>query len=210
MKHVNNYPDFEDETYPYFSDIELRERAYSFHLVLYPDSTDYQFWFTMQLIHQEAKIDSNFVYAYILHDQEKDEKEHYHVCIKWNKQHSLKSVLDKFDLRRYNCTDGIPEIRKWRDMLNYIIHNTKNSKNKYQYPTSEVISNIDDVIKELRFKRDNQDSFYQIYDFIQSEPYMTMSKVVEYCRHDQALHNVLVSRQYGYLISNLVKERQGF
>lgn len=202
-------PDFEDDVYPYFSKDELSERAYSFHLVLYPDSSDYNFFYSMQLILHEAKENAQFKYAYICHDKE-EVKEHYHICVKWPQQKTLKTVLDMFDLRRYNATDGVPEIRRWKDMLNYIIHNTKNSKDKYQYPTSSVISNIDGVIKELRYSKDQQDCFYQIYDFIQSEPYITMQRVVDFCRTDPALHETLVSRRYSYLISNIIKERNVF
>lgn len=193
-------------TYKYFNKTELRKRGYTFTFVLYPDSKEYDTEFILKAVKEYYNGGSVKDYAYILHDQ--DGKNHYHVVIKYEKQKTIQTILNDYAMWNYNPNETEFIVHSWKGMLNYLIHNTKDSKDKYQYSEDEVISSCPEVINNLRTSKDAIDIFNDIIDFINNyNGYITMSKVIEYCRHnDDKYLKVLLSKQYNITIYSVVKE----
>lgn len=197
--------------YPYFNDEQLNERGYNFAFVLYPESESYETDRILKYIKVLAdSADEDLErYAYILHDKD-GEKNHYHLCIKFRNSKKLSTVLNKFQLWNYNPNNNQVIIKKgnWLNALNYLIHNTKSSKDKYQYPEDEVVSNISEVILNLRNSKDNDDIFLDLFDFIMNTPNITYSKVINYCREkDKDYLKCFLNRTNNFTFSNLIKER---
>lgn len=168
---------------------------------LYPDSVDYDTKIVLDSIKTADQ------WAYILHDKE-DAKQHYHVAIKFNNRRKLSTLIDEYGLWNYNPNNEDMFIKSWKGCLNYLIHNTKTSMNKYQYSEDEVISNIPEVIENLRHSKDNDDIFLEICDYIIQEDYPSFQKVLTYCRNkDDKYIKVLVNKKYSYQIDMLIKER---
>lgn len=194
-------------TYEWFNDSELKEKGYAFTFVLYPDSNTYDTDFVLKAVkmYYEGKKLENF--AYILHDKDEG-KPHYHIDIKYKNQMRVQTVLNDFALWNYNPNEEDIIIRSWRGALNYLIHNTENSKHKYQYPTDEVVSSIPEVIDNLRISKDKIDIFNDIIDYISSyDGYVSTTQVLKYCRSkDEKYLKVMLDRQYNYTISNVIKE----
>lgn len=199
--------------YKYFNDLELKQRSYSFTFMLYPDSKEYD-----TMIALTSAVSAN-KWAYILHDKD-EAKPHYHLAIKFDNQRRLKDVLDLLGLWNYNPNEQNPIVHSWKGILNYLIHNTKDSKDKYQYPEEEVESNIPNVIYNLRNSKDNEDIFLEIVDYItgfqenkygDNPRYATIKykNVIDFCRkQDDKYIKVFLNRSNAFILSELIKENR--
>lgn len=197
--------------YPYFTKEELSKRGYNFAFMLYPDSSTYECDRILKFIKilADDEFEDLTSYAYILHDKD-DDKPHYHICIKYKNGKKIQTVLNQFQLWNYNPNDNDVIIKKghWIGALNYLIHNTRESKSKYQYSEDEVISNIQETINNLRVSKDKEDIFLDIYDYIKETPYITYTKVIEYCKsQDRNYLKCFLDRTNNFTFSNLIKER---
>lgn len=189
----------------YITDQELTQRAYSFMFMLYPDSTEYDCNTVLNCILQAD------YWAYILHDKEEGVKPHYHIAVKFNNQRKLSGIINDWGLWNYNPNNERIVISSWKGALNYLIHNTKDSINKYQYSEDEVESNIPEIIDNLRNHKDYDDIFLEICDYIVNGYHINYYAVLDYCRKkDDKYIKVLLNKRYSYYISNLIKERGGY
>lgn len=195
--------------YPYFTDEELQKKGWNFALMLYSISDSYNAISFIQDIEKCAELGVVKQYAYIYHDKDGD-KPHYHICIKFCEQLRIQTFLNRFSLQNYNPnnSDIVIQKDKWLGALNYLIHNTKESKDKYQYSEDEVKSNITGTINNLRNKQDTIDIFNDIADFINESYCPTYRNVLDYCR-GRGNHYVkcFINRGNNYIFSNLIKER---
>lgn len=203
--------------YPYYTDSELSKRGYNYFLELYPDADNYNCKNILDLIELDAIADDGDVkqFAYILHDKE-DAKPHYHLAVKFKTNMRLKDFLNRYGLWNYNPNGNNiivgksnKKMDRWIGCLNYLIHNTRDSLEKYQYSEDEVISNIPDTIQNLRISKDNIDIFDDIVDFITDENNrITYKKVIEFCRkRDRSYIRVFLDRTNNFVFTNLIKER---
>lgn len=114
-------------------------------------------------------IDSNYSYAYILHDNDfKDDtgelkKPHYHLILYFENARSIDSVCTELKIKNnYDVCDTK------RNALEYLIH--KNHKDKFQYNIDNVIGPLkNDLIKYLNNDVSYEtDSVLMIFDYIDS------------------------------------------
>jgi len=106
---------------------KIKDRFRLFHIVLYEDSTSYDFEETLRNLKSYNK------YAYIKHIPEKEEKkEHYHIIIKLDNACTIQSLSKKTGVP----IQHIQNIRNERSMLRYLIH--KDDEDKIQYDISQV------------------------------------------------------------------------
>lgn len=200
--------------YEWFTDDELKERAYSFCFCLYPDSETYNTNVILNRLCFMAMNIDEFKFAYIKHDKE-DCKPHIHMIIKYKTQRSVKSVLDTFDLQRYNPHSDVENsgvvVHSFKAYLMYMCHIDKKSKNagKHEYPTDDITSNIEPIINNLKNKPECNDVFLNIIDFInEQEEIVTLKKVIDYCRYNDTMYMIVLSdKRYNYMITQSIKER---
>lgn len=203
--------------YPNFTENELTRRGYNYFIQLYPDSPDYNCKNILDLVELEALAQDSDIkqFAYIYHDKD-DAEPHYHLAIKFYTNLRLKDFLDRYGLWNYNPhgSDIIvgksnKKYDRWIGCLNYLIHNTKDSLDKYQYSEDEVISNIPETIQNLRVGKDNIDIFDDIVDYITDDNHrVTYKSVIQYCRKkDRAYTRCFLDRTNNFIFTNLIKER---
>lgn len=195
--------------YPYFTEEEIKQKGTNFALELYEKSESYDTTWVLLKIQQMATQGKVKEYAYILHDKD-DAKPHYHICIKFNDQIRLQTVLNDLQLFNYNPNNNQVIIGKdrWYGALQYLIHNTKDSKDKYQYSEDDVKSNIPEIINGLRNQKDSIDIFNDIVDYIKSLDYPTYTAVIDYCnKHSRDYMKCFMSRSNNFIFSNIIKER---
>ena len=130
------------------------QRFRNFTLILYQDTSSYNFEETLRIIKSQRK------WAYIKHFPENDEKkEHYHVILSFDNQTSVSALSKK---------TGVPEqhikgIKNMRAMCRYLIH--KDDEEKYQYSLEQVmVSSL--FTKEYRKQFDDIETEDQIIDNI--------------------------------------------
>lgn len=198
--------------YEWFSETELTRQGYNFMFEIYPDSFDYNCFNTLNTIQELASNVNHPLkeYAYILHDKD-NVKPHYHVCIKYRNPTRIKSVLNALNLEHYNPnnTDMIISKNHWTEALNYLIHNTKGCEDKHHYSEDEVISNIPDVINNLRTIIDEIDIFNEIAQFIDEGYNPTYQNVVKFCNSKgRAYMRCFLKRSNSFLFSEMIKERK--
>lgn len=106
---------------------DLNKRKRLFTLVLYPDSTSYDFEEVMRYIKSYKK------WAYAIHDQDKKDnsdelkKLHYHVVIKTENNTTISALSKKLGI----ADNYIKAVRNERSMIRYLIH--LDDLEKYQY-----------------------------------------------------------------------------
>lgn len=199
--------------YEYFTLDELKYRGYSFTFMLYEDSETYNFKSVIDRVIWLSSIENAVVkeYAYIKHDKDEG-KEHYHLAVKFTKQKSVKSVLDILYLERYNPNERDVIVGSWKGILNYLIHNTKDSikDGKYKYPEDDVISNIPHKILHLRQNKDLSEIFLDITDWIENQhtTLLYLTDVIRYCREKEDRYMMcLTDRKYNFMIMQILRER---
>lgn len=103
------------------------QRFRNFTLILYQDTTSYNFEETLRIIKSQKK------WAYIKHMPEADEKkEHYHVILSFDNQSSISALSKKTGVP----VQHIKGIKNFRSMCRYLIH--KDDEEKYQYSLDQV------------------------------------------------------------------------
>lgn len=178
---------------------------------LYPDSVDYNCFRVLNAIKDLADNENHALkeYAYILHDKD-EAKNHYHVCIKYKNSTRIKNILDHLGLEYYNPnnTDMIISKNHWNSALNYLIHNTNDSKEKYHYSEDDVITNIPEVINNLRLVTDEIDVFNEIADYIDTGYNPTYQNVRKFCNErGRAYMKCFLNRTNSFIFSAMIKER---
>lgn len=102
-----------------------------FDIIVYPESFDTS---KLEEILQHSRIKD---YAYILHNKD-DKKEHIHIDIRTKDSCNSDDVAKWFGI----LPNAVGRVKgRWSDVLKYLIH--ANAKDKFQYDSSEVISNFD-------------------------------------------------------------------
>ena len=114
---------------------DLNKRSRLFTLVLYPDSTSYDFEEVMRNIKSYKK------WAYAMHDKDIKEdsqeikKIHYHIVIKTDNATTISALSKKLGI-----TDNyIEKVRNERSMIRYLIH--LDDSDKYHYNKDIIKSN---------------------------------------------------------------------
>lgn len=109
-------------------------------------------------------------WAYILHDKD-DTAPHYHIYLNFGTSGvDSKQVAEWFGLQesQVNKVEG-----RSADMLLYLTHGNDSQKNKYQYPTSEVVANFnfETEIENAKVLGDFQNySYAQQLEYVNSLP----------------------------------------
>lgn len=93
------------------------------------------------MIKHDKDINREFDQNGILHEVSK--KEHYHIMLELKNPISLSSIKSKFE----GAHIEIPRYKK--SAYQYLLHNSPNSKEKYQYAFENIISNNPDEIKQI-------------------------------------------------------------
>lgn len=126
--------------------------------------------YTQQIEHLPTKTIENLLehiknikpkkYALILHDKDTNENgnhaaDHVHVMLSFDNARSLRSISNELE-------DNQQSIELWKGKAengySYLIHATKDSINKYQYSSSEVIANFNYQEEMLRITREVENS----------------------------------------------------
>lgn len=146
-------------------------------LVLYPEST------SIDVLKQGLQIADKW--AYILHDRDEGKKTHWHVMLSFIKPKNTSTICNAF-----RCNENqIERIKtKWVNALAYLTHDTKTSKDKYQYPKEDVKANfewekeieqgtkIDRVIDKIGT---GEIRSYNLTDFITVSEYTKHRRIIE-------------------------------
>lgn len=140
-----------------------------FCLELYPDAENYDCETVL------GNVESVAEYAYILHDKDTNDegelkKPHYHVCIRYKNPRKISTVARAM---------GIPEnyvqfCNNWKSSLKYLIHDTKDSRGKFQYSVSEIVTNNDLIAEDLGKDGEGQ-VMLEIFEYIEQghlNPYL--------------------------------------
>lgn len=126
--------------------------------------------YTQQIEHLPTKTVDNLLehiknlkpkkYALILHDKDTNENgshvaDHVHVMLSFDNARSLRSISKELE-------DNQQSIEMWKGKAengySYLIHATKDSITKYQYPSSEVKANFNYQEEMLRITREVENS----------------------------------------------------
>lgn len=149
-------------------------------------------------------ITEHFMYARILHDNDKEEtgeikKPHYHVIISVGKNPRNRKAISKEVGIKENYIEGCNKEK----MLLYLIH--YNNPEKTQYDIEEVDGELQkDLIKIIESKTSNQkDKLEVILNKIYIENY-NLAQMVDYCIQNNYYE---VLKQNQYLITKLITER---
>lgn len=107
--------------------------------ILYPDSESYDCEAVIE------KIKSYFEeYAYILHDKDLDPegnvlKPHYHWMGKSRSPLRISTISNQLGV----AENYIRFIDRWRNCAQYLVHETKDTEDKYHYSVDEVVTNFE-------------------------------------------------------------------
>lgn len=89
-------------------------------------------------------------YAYIVHDKDTDDngiqkEPHVHVMLECRTSQKLDTIASWFNDKpeRIQKGTGGNSKYKYQNMIAYLIHDTDTSRDKYQYPVEDVVSNFD-------------------------------------------------------------------
>lgn len=99
------------------------------------------------------------LYAYILHDKDiletgEIKRKHYHIMLELENPLSFNSIQKKFKGAHIET----PKYKK--SAYQYLIHNSPNSKEKYQYELKEIVSNNLDQVKFI-IESESFELFYE-------------------------------------------------
>lgn len=171
----------------------------NFVLILYPDSTSYDFSSVI------SKLKDAFnQYAYIPHDKCIDDlgevkKLHYHIVGKTNNQTSTHSIAKKLGIQE----NYVQIAKAYKRAVRYLAH--VDNPEKFQYDIGDITANWD--YRTYFAKEISEKKQAVIIKFVLNSWGVTLEQVVRYC-----LENNLYSElRRGYsIIRDLVKERNEF
>ncbi len=151
-------------------------RSRTFTAELYPEWDNFAFILT-----QIRKYN----YAYCLHDKDvKDDetgelkKAHVHVVMKFTGRRTLSSV--KNEMMGYGVPDNLVNTCNERVMLRYLIH--KDNPEKYQYPLSDIQTNMSDAVHDAMNDEITSDEAFRILNkyIMQSETHISQAEMNMY------------------------------
>lgn len=92
------------------------------------------------------RSDSLKSYAFIKHDQDKNEqgellKSHYHIALDFGRSFEIERLIKWFPSVASNLPAFVQPVKAWSSVLQYLIH--ANNPEKHQYSPDNVISNFD-------------------------------------------------------------------
>lgn len=119
-------------------------------------------------VEERVKALNSKIYAIILHDkdilsvlnnetgvvEETPKREHYHVMVELKNPISFESMRNKFP----GAHIEVPKYKK--SAYQYLLHNSKYSKEKYQYDFSEIITNAPIVVKDT-IENETMEQFHE-------------------------------------------------
>lgn len=188
--------------------------GYNFCFVLYPDSRSYSYKDIFNIVHELnlSKIINHF--AFILHDKdvvvESDvssgrysedllgtpRKPHFHLLVSFHRQKSYRSVLKALGLYgsyadengeyhlKYPFGSDTAIVHRFRNYLNYMLHNTPDSKSKHRYYPDAVVSSDPSMVEKATSDDvvlDDISFFKEIVHFIDISGNVSMRDVYDYC-----------------------------
>lgn len=128
------------------SKVSLSSQSRNFHLVLYPDASNYTFLHILNDLVVNLKSCSKWAWA--LHDSDVDEdgslkKSHAHLVLSCRYPVRYSDILSFFGLPESSMTlpDQNSKTRTYRSMVRYLVH--ADSPKKFQYELSAIHSNFD-------------------------------------------------------------------
>lgn len=177
-----------------------KTRNYAF--IFYPDCDKH-----MELFDY---IKRSYKYVAMLHDKDVKEdgtgelkKAHYHVLVSYSNPRSLSGVLKEY--KDFDVSHAEP-IQSSDNYIKYMIHDTADSKDKYQYDKSALLGDAEMIARA--FAKDDDDycvsGLSEILDIIESCPVPTLKYVTRYVIDNRDL--LPAFKKYNYLICRLVTE----
>lgn len=165
------------------SKVSFSSTSRLFHLVLYPDATNYDF---LQVLNDKV-VNLKFCskWAWSLHDQDVNDdgslkKSHAHLVLSCKYPVRYKDVLSALGLPDSSMTlpDEFSKARSFRSMVRYLVH-ADNSK-KFQYDISSISANFDFSSFFDSASSDKASSaFLELLDFM-SQPGVTRRQIAVY------------------------------
>lgn len=152
------------------SRVSLSSQSRNFHLVLYPDATNYTF---LQIVFEDV-VNLKFCskWAWSFHDKDVDDngnakKKHAHLVLNCKYPVRYCDVLSSLSLPESSIT--LPEsgskTRTFRSMVRYLIH--ADSPKKFQYDVTDIHSNFDvsSFFSDCNLETSSQ-AFMDLLDFM--------------------------------------------
>lgn len=150
------------------ADPQKKDRKYA--LMLYPDADNYNLDDVLSRARQFAE------WSYILHDRDVDDdkmpqKPHVHLVVRLLSPHPPSTVSNKLLLPPEVL---VYRIARYNNYLQYIMHRTEDSRLKYQYPLSELHTNIHNIM-DIVIGNDETCAMRTIVSLIDDNPQLTIS-----------------------------------
>lgn len=128
------------------SKVSFSSSSRNFHLVLYPDASNYVF---LQVICENVvNLKSCSKWAYCIHDKDvnddgSEKKAHAHLVISCKYPVRYKDIISSLGVPESSMTlpDEHSKVRTFRSMVRYLVH--ADSPKKYQYDIQLISSNFD-------------------------------------------------------------------
>lgn len=139
---------------------EGQDRKFVF--VLYPDAEDYNCEEVLR------KVEAVAEYAYILHDKDTDDegevkKPHYHVCIRYKNSRTIKTTANAMGI----SPNYIQRCKNWKASVKYLIHDTKDSRGKFQYDMKDIVTNNELLAEDIGEDGEAQ-IMLEIFEYIEN------------------------------------------
>lgn len=177
-------------------------KSRNFGLVLYPDCS--------QHVDLYNYLTSHYKYVCILHDKDvKDDgsgelkKAHWHFVVCYPNPRSESGVLKEYKDYLINHVEPISCMDSY---IHYMVHDTADSKDKYQYDISTLQGDSEIISKA--FSKDDDDfavtGLKEILAIIDTMPYPSIKTVTEYVIDNR--HLLPSFKKYNYLICRIVSE----
>lgn len=175
-------------------------KSRNFTFIFYPDCPEH-----IDLMNYYI---SHYKYVSILHDKDVDEnvelkKAHYHFVVSFPNPRSLtglKKEIAKFKV----CHTEI--VGCMESYIKYMIHDTPDSKDKYQYDSSELKGDLQIISRALSKSSEEQEvnGLSEILDIIDSMPVPSIKALARYVIDNPTLLSAFKS--YNYLICRIISE----
>lgn len=173
----------------------------NFMILLYPDTTDYDFDSTI-VSYINFCNQNEYSYYYIYHDQDDDDKVHVHFLIIIPPKSSDRTIhtissIGKIEERWVNV------MKRPKDCILYLAHQSSDSKDKYQYDWHDIKTNNDSKLKEVYSSDEEQRNLYAIIDYIDSVGYITF---IDFSKFILSQNLWSYYRRSGAIINTIIKE----
>lgn len=152
---------------------------------------------------------SHYKYVCILHDKDvvndsgELKKPHWHFVVLFPNPRSQSGVLKEYNDYDINHAEPISCLDSY---IRYMVHDTADSKDKYQYDVSTLQGDSEAITKA--FSKDENEfcvvGLKEILAFIDCMPFPSIKSVTEYVIDNQ--HLLPSFKKYNYLICRIVSE----